>query len=271
MDTWEFLSGMWDWQLSSIAFCALLAAAYGYAVRGQVSGKAAIFGAGLLLLLLALVSPVAMLGDMYLLSAHMLQHFLLVMLAPPLLLAGVPESAVASLLWRPAGRRMRAALRPLTCWILGVGTMAVWHIPAIYSLTLRHPGLHLLEHVACVATALVFWWPVFGPLRSDRLHPVAVIPYLVTACICCTLIGIAIAFGRPGLYPEYLKPEDPMGALPLIRNGWGISPRTDQQLGGLLMWVPCCLVYISAMLARLGGWYAEPDAPPESAAVPALR
>ena len=161
-------------------------------------------------------------------------------------------------------------LTPVTCWLIGIGAVALWHVPAIYSMAFRHHGWHVFEHVTCLATALVFWWPVFGK-RSDRLHPVGAIVYLVTACVSCTLIGIAITFGPTGLYPEYLNPADPLGAVSLIRNGWGISPRTDQQLGGLLMWVPCCLVYISAMLARLGGWYAEREESPDATAVAALQ
>jgi putative membrane protein len=262
MNTRELLMSAWDWQQPALAVCVLLTAAWLKRARPLSLRQRICFGTAMLLAVLALVSPIAVLGEHYLLSAHMLQHFILVMIFPPLLLASLPERV-------DAGGRISAALRPTYCWVLGIAAMALWHVPTFFDIAMRHASLHLLEQVSFVATALAFWWPVFGPGRSARLHPVVSVVYLATACICCTVIGVAITFARTELYPMYLEPADHLRALSLIRDGWGISPRLDQQLGGLLMWVPGCLVYLSAMLVRLLGWFAETDSASMPAAVAA--
>ena len=81
--------------------------------------------------------------------------------------------------------------------------------------------------------------------------------YLFAACLACTSLGIAIAFAPSLLYPAYAHPVDVDSILPLIRQGWGISPLIDQQIGGLLMWAPACLVYVAAIMAMLARWYAQ--------------
>jgi putative membrane protein len=80
--------------------------------------------------------------------------------------------------------------------------------------------------------------------------------YLFTACLACTGIGVLITFAPKLLYPLYAQPVDRYGILPVIRDGWGISATMDQQIGGLLMWVPCCLVYLTGILAMFARWYA---------------
>jgi cytochrome c oxidase assembly factor CtaG len=251
MNAGTLLLGRWDWEPGVIFACLLLIAGYAAAVRGRWSREAVWFGMAVALVLVALASPIATLGAHSLLSAHMLQHFILVMLAPPLVLAGIPESVAVE-------RRMRVFRPAVACWLCGIGTMALWHMPALFNSSLHQHWYHAAEQVAFSATAIVFWWPVFGPVRRDRLHPIVAVVYLATACLCCTAIGAAITFSPGLLYPAYGRAAE-----------LGISPRLDQQLAGLLMWVPGCLVYLSAMLIRLGEWFAEPEAAPEPASIAA--
>lgn len=96
---------------------------------------------------------------------------------------------------------------------------------------------------------ILFWWPVNTPLPEMRLRPLISITYLFSACVAYTILGIVITFSSVGLYSAYMHPNDALGILSIIRGGWGISPRVDQQIGGLLMWVPCCIFEIGTTTA----------------------
>lgn len=245
----HFFLTAWDWEPSVVVGCAALAIGYLVAMRRNATKLAcACFLGGVLLLLLDLVSPLDALAGGYLFSAHIAQHFLLALVIPPLLLLGLP-----------AGMRLTAAFRPLIAWLLGVGTMLVWHIPAFFNAALASDALHIFQHLSFLATGVIFWWPVLGPVQEHRLPAAIAVPYLFGACTACSLLGAAITFASPGLYPAYLHPADPFGILPLIREGWGLDAKSDQQLGGLLMWVPGCFVYLTAILATVARWYATPE------------
>lgn len=260
MNTWQLLTSAWDWEPSVVIGCAALIAAYAVAVRFRFSRAAAIYVAGVLLLLLALVSPLETLGEEYLFSAHMLQHMLLVLVIPPLLLLGIPEQVARQVLsWPLAGKIERALRQPLVAWTLATAAMLVWHVPTFYDAALRNEGLHIVQHFCFLVTASVFWWPIVSPLEESRLQPPLAVFYLFTACLASSVLGILITFAPAGLYPAYLAPGDARGVLSLVRDGWGLSPATDHQLGGLLMWVPCCLVYLCAIMLTLARWYNAPE------------
>jgi cytochrome c oxidase assembly factor CtaG len=135
--------------------------------------------------------------------------------------------------------------------------MIVWHVPALFNAALADDGIHILQHLSFLVTGVIFWWPVLAPSETRRMAPFAAISYLFGACLTCSLLGAALTFAHPGLYPAYLNPRDSLGILPLLRNQWGLDPKTDQQLGGLLMWVPGCFVYLTAILATVTHWYEE--------------
>ena len=203
------------------------------------------------MLLFAQSSPLDTLGDTYLFSAHMIQHLLLLLIVPPLLILGIPAWLAERWLALPRiGRAERALRQPAVAWLLGVGAMYLWHIPALYNATLAHVGIHIVEHLCFLASGVIFWWPVCAPLPTARYAPLAAMLYLFTAAVAGSALGIILTFTSPGLYPAYLSPADARGFLPLIRGGWGLTPAVDQQLGGLIMWVPGGLVYLCAMSAR---------------------
>jgi putative membrane protein len=252
MNTWMLLTSAWNWRPDALVSCALLLFGYAAMMRRQQQRRAISLASAVILLLLALVSPIAVLGDAGLLSAHMLQHFILVMLAPPLLLAALPEGLPFA----------RATIHPVPAWIAGVGVMALWHLPIVAQADARYHTFHTFENAFLLGSSLFFWWPVFGPPPAQRLHPVATVGYLATACLCCTAIGAFMAFSPSQIYPAHPHAHDPFGALSFVRSQWGITPKLDQQLAGLLMWVPGCLVYLTAMLTRVAAWYAETETPP---------
>lgn len=226
---------VWDWEPSVVIGCALLAIGFLVFTRGR-QRSIWYFLSGVLVLLLDLVSPLDVLGDQYLFSAHVVQHLLLAMAVPPLLIAGLPAL------------RLPEVNAPVA-WLLGVGAMVSWHIPLLFNAALANDGLHIVQHLSFLVTGTIFWWTL------RRLPPLTAISYLFGACLACSVLGAALTFARPGLYPAYLNPEDRLGLLLLIREGWGLDPKTDQQLGGLLMWVPGCFVYLSAILMTVVRWY----------------
>lgn len=229
----------WDWEPSVVIGCGALAAGYLAFARKHGFHRAPFFLAGVLLLLLDLVSPIDTLGDQYLFSAHVVQHFLLALVIPPLWLLGMPALELGGL-----GKWERAIGHPPVSWLLGVGTMLVWHIPAFFNAALASDGLHILQHLGFLVTGTIFWWPILGPLRDRHLSTLPAVSYLFSACLCCSLLGAFLTFGPSGLYPSYIGYR-------------GLDAKSDQQLGGLLMWVPGCFVYLSAILATVRKWYAE--------------
>lgn len=259
MTTWHLLTSAWDWEPTVLVGCAALLAAYDLVAR-PLTARAWCFGSGVLVLLLALVSPLDTLGDTYLFSAHMLQHMLLILVAPPLLLLGIPPEVWARLLrWAPARRAERLLGRPPRSWLLGICTLWLWHAPVLYDAAVANEGVHILQHLCFLVTATIFWWPVITPLAERRLAFPAVIFYLVAAAFVSSILGVIITFAPPGLYPAYEHPVDRLGALSLIRQGWGLSYALDQQVGGVIMWVTGGPIYLVSALWALGRWFAEPE------------
>ena len=232
----------WDWEPSVVVGCAALAIGYLAVVRRRLN-RAPYFLAGVLLLLLDLVSPIDTLGDQYLFSAHVLQHFVLALVIPPLLLLGTPAFELASL----SGPE-RALGHPPVSWLLGVGTMLAWHIPALFNAALANDAVHIAQHLSFLVTGTIFWWPILAPVKNQRLEALPAIVYLFSACVCCSLLGAFLTFGPVGLYPAYLNPPAHL---------WGLDAKSDQQLGGMLMWVPGCFVYLAGILSVVKRWYSQ--------------
>jgi cytochrome c oxidase assembly factor CtaG len=260
MTSWQLFISTWNVTPPAVLACAAMMTAYLALVRFRVRRRAVWFILGIALLFFSLVSPLAVLGHHYLFSAHMVQHLLLVLVVPQLLLSGIPAELTACALIRPAWKRIEGTLgRPLVGWLAGAGAMWVWHVPAAYNAAMASRSVMMLEHASLVILGTIFWWPILAPRPDRRLAPLLAVLYLFTACLSCTVLGITLTFAPAGAYPGYLNPRDTLGVLPLLRDRWGLSPATDQQLGGLIMWVPACVVYVSAIVGVLARWYTAPD------------
>jgi len=228
--------------------------------RGRGLG---LFLLGDFVMLLALISPLDVLADDYLFSAHMLQHMLLVLAVPPLLILGIPRNLAMSIVRIPALGTIERALRnPLLAWTLGIAALWIWHLPGLYDATLASEPLHIFEHLMFLVTATIFWWPILSPLAGSRMSHGAAFAYLGAAMLVTTVLGILITFAPVGVYTAYLHPRDNLGILDALHHSWGLTTEADQELGGLLMWVPGGLVYLGAIMAVLARWYREPDAEP---------
>jgi putative membrane protein len=256
----HFMLAAWDWEPSVVAGCAGLLVVYAAAARFKFSKAAWFYVAGVASLLLALCSPIDALSDTYLFSAHMLQHMLLILAVPPFLLLGIPREMAQKAMRYPWVQRTEAMLsKPALAWSIGVGTMWIWHWPPLYNAAVANEQIHIVEHLSFLVGATIFWWPVISPIEELRLKPLLAVGYTFAACSAHSVLGIILTFAPLGHYPAYISPADPYGILPVIRGQWGITPSVDQQWGGLLMWVPACLVFLAFILVTLARWYRMPE------------
>lgn len=235
-----------------IAGYVLLTAPGRRTAEQPVSGgqRAAFFG-GCLALLLALGPPLEDWSGL-LLAGHMLQHILLTMVAPPLLLLGTPAWLVRPLLrWRLVARLGYVLTRPLVALALASAVLIVWHLPTLYDAALRSQPLHIVMHQMYLATAFLAWWPIVGPLPEwPRPAPLARCLYLFGLTFAGSIVGSFLALSRSGLYPFY---DD-------VPRMWGIGLIQDQQIAGLMMAVGTNAVYLLLTAVVFLRWAGEEEA-----------
>jgi putative membrane protein len=206
------------------------------------------FALGLFALWFALASPLDTFSP-FVLTAHMLQHMILMMVAPPLLLLGDPlipilrgmprfaarEFAGPFLNWQVAGRIGLALTNSVVALLLMGTVMFVWHVPAPYELALRSSAWHQTEHACFFFISIIFWWPVIQPWPSRAQWPRwAMVPYLVVADVLNTALSAVLVFSDKILYPSY-------AAGPSL---FGLTPPEDQAAAGAMMWVVGSLAFI---------------------------
>lgn len=206
---------------------------------------------GILSIALALLSPIETFSELFF-FVHMIQHLLLMLVAAPLLCLGAP---ILPLMWA-LPRRIRIGLgrqfaggrplhfllnfltNPLVAQALFLATLAGWHVPANYDIAQGPSLIHEFEHTMFLGTSLLFWWAIVHPWGGKRrLSYEAAIAYLIPPILVSNLIGALLTFAPRPLYTNYL-------AVPRL---WGISVLLDQQLGGLIMWVPGMVPYAIAI------------------------
>ncbi|CCD94265.1 conserved membrane hypothetical protein [Bradyrhizobium sp. ORS 375] len=221
------------------------------------------FAAGMLVLLVALESPLdTMSADLF--SAHMVQHLLLMLAAPPLLVASdcvsiflraCPSPARKRIvrLWHKVGlgSTVHALMHPLLVFVLFNGSFVLWHAPGPYQWALQNEAMHILEHFSFFVSALLFWSVVL-PVPSHRrrlAHGPALLLIIATAVL-SGLPGALMIFAPRPLYPAH--------ADGVMR--WGLSLMQDQELAGLIMWIPAGGAYVLAAALVFLGWLNEAEA-----------
>ena len=233
------------------------AAGYGHGIRTWEVGC---YAAGWLSLFVALCSPIHPWGGV-LFSVHMSQHEILMLAAAPLMALGRPLLAYLRALpaswsrelarlsntraWRNAWGFL---INPLVAWVVHFVALWVWHLPALFDATSRSEVVHALQHLSFLLSALLFWWSIVRCGRTAAGYGAAVL-YLFTTAMHNTLLGLLLTFSRTPWYPSYAH----------TTQSWGLTPLEDQQLGGLVMWVPAGVVYIVAALALLAAWMRESE------------
>jgi cytochrome c oxidase assembly factor CtaG len=248
----------WDPDLSVLIGCGLLLAAYWLTHRDDLA-CATWFVAGVGAMLLALISPLDVIGDEYLFSAHMVQHLLLVLMVPPLLLNGITRRFTHRLLEHNSLRMIENFLgKAVVAWTVGIGSLAIWHVPALFDAALENEYIHIAEHLCFLVSATIFWWPIFGPLPEYRLSPLGTQLYLLAGAIANSLIGIWLTFASVAIYKPYLDPVDSLRLMQLFRSEWGVTPVVDQEVAGLLMWIGGGFVFVSVMTSTFVHSFAGP-------------
>lgn len=254
----------WHFDVVTVVLIAAIVILYEYVADFAWTRQCNYFVAGLFVLIAAVFSPLHWLGMHYLFSAHMISHILLLLVVPPLLVAGIPQS----------NRIQKSVLRisvqlkrfPIACWLAGVVVMWLWHIPVVFHQMFsmkenmqqdNSMGILFYLHLLSLLTAgTLFCWPILNPYKQTRLYAPNAVLYLVSACIACSLLGLLITFAPVGLYTGYLLESKNLIA---FRLRYGITATMDQQAAGLIMWVPCCFIYLSASVLLLHKWFTAKD------------
>jgi len=225
--------------------------------RAAGRGRMVCFGAGLLAIVVATDGPPDVLSDVSF-SAHMVQHLLLQLVAPPLLLLGGPLSLLlrADPPWLPRralvrllrSRPVRVLAHPVTALGLFTVVLIGTHLTPLYNLALERDWVHELDHVAFLVTALLFWWPAIGiDPAPHRLSYPARLLYLFVDMPVMAYLGLAIASSSRVLYPFYAAHPPP----------WGASALQDQGVAGTIMWISGTFTMIPAMAVVLLRWLDE--------------
>ncbi|CAM2195940.1 putative membrane protein [Paraburkholderia kururiensis] len=226
----------------------------------------AAFLGGWFVLAAALVSPLDSLANL-LFSAHMVQHEAMMIVAAPLLVLGRP---LCVWMWAmPHGMRravgafvrvrvVKAAWRhltsPVSAWLLHAVALWAWHAPALFEAALADPIVHTLQHASFLASALVLWWTMFpasGRAGGSTRGSGAAMLSLFTTMVHTGALGALIALSPGVWYPSYIERSSALG----------FDPLSDQQLGGLIMWVPGAAAYLVGALVIAARWLARPASP----------
>jgi putative membrane protein len=215
-----------------------------------------LFAMGWICLFAALVSPIDQLSD-YLLSIHMVQHLLLTLIAPPLLLLGTPRWLFRPLLRIPAAAQIGKVITSVVpAFIIYNMVFSLWHVPRYYELTLNNLSFHILEHGMFFVTAALAWWPICSPLDEVPAAPVGLqIFYLFFQSFPPTILGAILTFAETPLYPHYTR----------VARLWGMTPLVDQQLAGLIMWIPGSLIFFGVLSVVFVRWMNRDEIDPRLA------
>ena len=219
---------VWPWDPTVLFGLAALSVGYAWLARSTNAPRRGVvyFGIGLVVVWVALETPLDSLADDYLQSAHMAQHMLLMTVAPPFLLLGLTAPMAAVLLRIPL---LRSLTEPVPAQLAYATVMIGWHIPGPYALTLSNPSIHVVEHLAFLAAGTLFWWPVIratGVHSRWRLNEPAVVLYLLVGMLPMMAVSLPLQFSRQVFYPFYA------GVARLVPS---VTPVLDQTIAGAVM------------------------------------
>jgi putative membrane protein len=225
--------------------------------HGITSRQWASFVGAMVVLVLLLMSPLDELSNQ-LFSAHMVQHLVLMLVAAPLLILSDFQLAF---LWalprhnaqqlgsgfnqsRPVSGVWRVLNHPVFVWFLFTFAMWIWHAPQFYQAALKNELIHTLEHLSFLVAAMLFWWILFKHNRPDHLHYAMTIPFLFLTVLQSSVLGALMTFTSQAWYPDYAASV----------TSWGLTPLQDQQIAGLIMWMPAGAVFTLLTIGHFAAW-----------------
>jgi putative membrane protein len=261
------------WSFEPLASILLVGTAFAYTLgvirvwrlagpgQGVRRHQVAAFGTGWLVMAVALIGPIDGVSDA-LFSVHMVQHELLMLVAAPLVAIGAPALGYLWALPRGArrwvGNRLtgRGALRalyrwmtmPATAWLLHAVAIWIWHVPALFDLAVRNEPVHAAQHLSVFGTALLFWWGLLRG-RYGHLGYGAAVVYVFTTAMYTGALGALLTIASRPLYSAYAGST----------AAWGLTALEDQQIGGLIMWVPAGILYTGVGLWLFGSWLRDSE------------
>jgi putative membrane protein len=255
----------WSWDPFVVIGLGLSAWLYFYGLgrlwRESVAGQgikrwqAVSFACGWLALFTALISPLHTFGEL-LFSAHMVQHEVLMLFAAPMFVLGrplIPSLWALPMNWRKKAGRLgkhgmiektwRVITNPLAAWAIHGVALWVWHVPVLFQATLESDWIHTAQHLSFFISALLFWWALIYGRHKIMSYGAAVL-YVFSTAMHSGLLGALLTFTSNLWYPAYRE----------FTATWGLTPMEDQQLGGLIMWIPAGFVYVIAGLILFAAW-----------------
>lgn len=207
------------------------------------------FTVGTFIIFLSLTSPLHILSDHYLFSAHMLQHVLITLISPPLLILGTP-GWLASKLFQPQWSAMvfKRVFHPLGAIVIFNMIFSIWHLPVLYDLSVTHHWVHIFEHSLFIVASIIMWWPICSQVQSIPKLPYPIqMLYLFAMSLAQVIVFGIVTFAREPIYQHYID-------APRI---WNISALTDQQLGGILMKVGSGFLFLLLIIIAFFKWFEE--------------
>jgi putative membrane protein len=236
-----------SWSVDPLQLAPIALVGIAYALRARTLARRGqpvpewriwLFALGILLLLLAVASPVAEVGEEELFSFHMLQHLLIGDLAPLCLLAGLTGPLLRPVLALPGVHRLRVFANPFVALPIWALNLALWHVPFFYEAAVEHSSVHALEHMAFFAAGIVLWLPVLETLPAPEWFGTgSKLAYIVVVRLVATVIGNVFVWGGSPFYDVYETGDDFLG----------LSPQGDQSLAGSLMMLEGSVVTIVAI------------------------
>ena len=207
------------------------------------------FFSGLFVMFVSLNGPLHDLSDFYLFSAHMVQHLLLTLLIPPLLIGGTPGWMLRPLIKPRAVKALAEFVtRPVMCYVIFNLVIIGWHLPVFYNAAMANHNIHIAEHLMFMAAAVLLWWPFMSPMPElPRLAYPGQMLYCFLSTVPMSIVAVYITMADHVLYPAY-------ASAPRI---WQLTPMMDQQTGGLIMWIPGSMVFYVLMTIVFFKWAAR--------------
>jgi putative membrane protein len=268
----------WTWEPTVVAGLIAACAAYWLGWRrGAISGRddvtpwgissvwrRALFALGILTSLLALCSPIDRGGDEFFFWIHMIQHLMLMVVAPPLLLLGIAGAASPPADRLPRLRALWTAItRPWPALVIFNAVLLIWHVPALYDTTLTVLPVHVFEHITFMLAGFIFWWPVVDPIRSVRTRPVTSMQKVALLTLCgvpATIVGLLFSLAPRPFYDFYAR-------APRL---WGISAVTDQQFAGAVMFGAGNIIFFAVISVIFLRMFGDPEADERAAGAEGL-